>query len=251
VTSGWIYELCLWGVFGLAPITLVFLLFVAAPYGRHARAGFGPGVSARLAWLVMESPAVFGFALFFFLGPHALEAAPLALFALWQLHYVDRTLLYPLRIRPGARATPLLVVASGFCFQLVNVFLNGSWISAGHYGRQWLWDPRFLLGVALFLLGFTINRWADRVLRDLRAPGETGYKIPRGGLYELVSCPNYFGELLEWLCWALATWSLAGLSFAVFTAANLLPRALANRRWYRETFADYPRRRRAMLPYLL
>jgi len=246
-----LYEVCLWGIFALAPITLVFLLFVAAPYGRHARGGFGPGVPARLAWVLMESPAVFGFAAFFFLGQDAFSVVPLALFALWQLHYVDRTLLYPLRIRPGARPTPLLVVASGFFFQVVNVYLNGTWISGGHYASDWLLDPRFLGGVALFLLGFGINRWADRVLRNLRAPGETGYKIPRGGLYELIACPNYFGELLEWVGWALATYSLAGLSFAAFTAANLIPRALANRRWYREQFPDYPPSRRAMIPFLL
>jgi len=250
LTGSTLYQVCLWGIFALAPITLIFLLFVAAPYGRHSRGGFGPGVPARLAWVLMESPAVFGFAAFYFLGVDAWATVPLALFALWQLHYVDRTLLYPLRIRPGG-ATPLLVVASGFFFQVVNVYLNATWISAGHYDASWLMDPRFLLGVALFLLGFGINRWADRVLRNLRAPGETGYKIPRGGLYELISCPNYFGELLEWVGWAVATWSLAGASFAVFTAANLIPRAIANRRWYREKFSDYPPSRRAMIPYLL
>jgi len=134
---------------------------------------------------------------------------------------------------------------------MVNVYLNGSYIAAGSYPAAWLTDPRLLVGVALFLVGFVINRWADRVLRNLRAPGETGYKIPRGGLYELVACPNYFGELLEWVGWAVATWSLAGLSFAVFTAANLIPRAVANRRWYRERFPEYPASRRALIPYLL
>jgi len=246
-----LYQVCLWGIFALAPITLVFLLFFAAPYGRHTKDGFGPAVPARLAWVLMESPAVFGFAAFFFMGADPFSAVPLALFALWQLHYVDRTLLYPLRIRPGARATPLLVVASGFGFQMVNVYLNGSYIAAGSYPAAWLTDPRLPVGVALFLVGFVINRWADRVLRNLRAPGETGYKIPRGGLYELVACPNYFGELLEWVGWAVATWSLAGLSFAVFTAANLIPRAVANRRWYRERFPEYPASRRALIPYLL
>ena len=85
----------------------------------------------------------------------------------------------------------------------------------------------------------------------LRAPGESGYKIPRGGLYRWVSCPNYFGELLEWLGWALATWSTAGLAFAVYTAANLVPRALAHHRWYQERFDDYPAERKAVVPLVL
>jgi protein-S-isoprenylcysteine O-methyltransferase Ste14 len=95
-----------------------------------------------------------------------------------------------------------------------------------------------------------LNKQADRTLRKLRGPGETGYKIPRGGAYTWVSCPNYLGEIVEWLGWALATWSPAGLAFAAYTAANLVPRALANHRWYRERFPDYPAERRAVIPYL-
>ena len=102
-------------------------------------------------------------------------------------------------------------------------------------------------GASVGLMGIV----ADAVLAGLRRPGETGYKIPRGGLYELISCPNYFGELLEWLGWAIATWSVAGLSFAVFTAANLVPRALTHHRWYREKFPEYPRSRRAVVPFVL
>ena len=51
------------------------------------------------------------------------------------------------------------------------------------------------------------------ILRNLRAPGETGYKIPVGGLFRWVSSPNYFGELLEWTGWAIATWSIPGVAF--------------------------------------
>ena len=46
-------------------------------------------------------------------------------------------------------------------------------------------------------------------------------------------------------------WSLAGLAFAVFTVANLLPRALATHRWYRAQFPDYPPQRRAVVPFLV
>jgi steroid 5-alpha-reductase/3-oxo-5-alpha-steroid 4-dehydrogenase 1 len=105
--------------------------------------------------------------------------------------------------------------------------------------------------VALFVLGFSINLQADTILINLRQPGETGYKIPRGGLFRLVSCPNYLGELIEWTGWAIATWSLPGLAFAVWTAANLVPRALSHHRWYRDRFPDYPAERRAVIPLLL
>lgn len=248
-----LYNVLLIGLLVLAPIVLVALLIFSAPYGRHRREGWGPEVSARAAWLIMETPAVLGFALFFFLGPRRFEPVPLILFALWQLHYVDRTFLYPMRIRPSGRPTALVVALSGMSFQLLNGYLNGTWLSseAAGYELSWLMDPRFLAGAALFVAGYVINRWADKVLLNLRKPGETGYKIPKGGLYELITCPNYFGEMLIWGGFALATWSLAGLSFLLFTVANLLPRALSNHKWYKEKFEDYPEKRRALIPFIL
>ena len=146
----------------------------------------------------------------------------------------------------------LSIALMAFAFNLLNAYLNARWISHfGDYGTQWLADPRFLFGAALMLLGWLINIHSDTLLIRLRAPGETGYKVPHGGLYRWVSCPNYFGELLEWIGWAIATWSGAGLAFALYTAANLVPRAVSHHHWYHERFSDYPRERRAVLPYVL
>lgn len=47
------------------------------------------------------------------------------------------------------------------------------------------------------------------------------------------------------------TWSISGLAFFIYTVANLGPRAFANHRWYQETFEDYPKERRALIPFLL
>ena len=86
------------------------------------------------------------------------------------------------------------------------------------------------------------------ILRNLRKPDESGYRIPYGGLYRWISCPNYFGEIITWVGWAVATWSLPGLAFAVWTIANLAPRARAHHIWYREHFSDYPTERKALMP---
>ena len=60
-----------------------------------------------------------------------------------------------------------------------------------------------------------------------------------------------FGEILQWFGFALASWSLAGLAFALYTAANLVPRALASHAWYRQQFQEYPESRKAVIPFLL
>lgn len=237
---------------GLALVTFLVLTFVTAPYGRHHEGGWGPTMPARWGWVVMESPAVIFFAWLFLQGEHALEAAPLGLFAMWQVHYVHRTFIFPFRLRAEGKRMPVLVAGIAFVYQLFNVYVVARYVSHLHsYPADWVSDPRFLVGVAVFVLGFVINTHADTVLIQLREPGETGYKLPRGGLYEHVTCPNYLGELLEWVGFAIASWSLAGLAFAVYTAANLVPRALANRRWYRERFEDYPADRKALIPGLL
>jgi len=236
---------------GLAVPTFLSLLFVPAPYGRYARGGFGPTVPARLGWVLMESPASLFFAAVYFSGPHWAEPAPLALFALWQLHYVNRAFLFPLRMREGGRRMPVLVLLLAVSFNLLNGWVNARFLSdLGAYPTRWLVDPRFLLGAAAFLFGFGLNVTSDRRLRRLRSPGESGYRIPRGGPFEWVSCPNYLGEIIEWSAWAVASWSLAGLAFAVYTAANLAPRAWAHHAWYRRQFADYPKERRALLPFV-
>ncbi len=237
---------------GLAAVTFAALLRVSAPYGRHARPGFGPTLPARAGWLLMESPALVWFSAVTLAGRHRGEAAPLALAVLWLAHYLHRGVVHPLRMRAAGKRMPLLVAALGFGFQVLNGWLNARWIShLGDYPAAWLGDPRFLGGAALYASGFAVNRAADRRLVRLRAPGEGGYRIPRGGLFERVSCPNYLGEIAQWAGWALATWSLAGLAFAACTFANLAPRALAHHRWYRERFPDYPRERRALVPWVL
>ena len=78
----------------------------------------------------------------------------------------------------------------------------------------------------------------------------SNYKIPRGGWFERVSAANYFGEVVAWSGFALASWSLAGLSFAAFTAGNLVPRAYWHHQWYQKKFTNYPKQRKAIIPFL-
>lgn len=251
-----VYRWALMFCFALAGVTFFATGVVTAPYGRHTRAGWGPTLPKRLGWLLMETPSVVLFAWLFSRGPHAEDLVPRVLAAYWLVHYLQRAWLDPLVLQTGSARMPVLVVFSAIAYNCLNSYLNATWIGTlgTRYTWRWLIDIRFLYGSMLFVGGYVINRWADIVLRRLRRRGTADgarYGIPRGGLYEDISCPNYFGELVQWTGWAIATWSLAGLSFAVFSAANLIPRAVAHHRWYQRTFPDYPRRRRAIIPGLL
>ncbi len=234
---------------GLAVVTFLALRFVVAPYGRHARPGWGPTLPERLGWMVMESPSLVLFAAIFAVGAHRAQAAPIALAAMWLTHYGHRTLVYPFRLR-GHKHMPAMVVVLGFGFNLLNATINASWISGlGTYPAGWITGGRFLAGAALFVAGMAVNLDADRRLFALRREAQ-GYAIPRGGLYTWVSCPNYLGEIVEWSGWALASWSLGGAAFAVYTIANLAPRAASHHAWYLQRFSEYPRERRALVPFV-
>ena len=236
----------------LAVVTFVVLRFLSAPFGRHVREGWGPTIPNRVGWVAMEAPASLAFAAFYLRGAHRFDAAPLALALLWQVHYVHRAFVFPFRVRTDGKRMPLLVAALAFSFNVFNAWLNATWVSSlAPLDAGWLLDPRFALGVVVFAWGMSVNVRSDRALIALRAPGETGYRIPRGPLFRLVSAPNYAGEIVEWLGFALAAWSPAGLAFAVYTAANLVPRALDTHRWYHERFADYPAERKAIVPFVL
>ncbi len=246
------FDILLIGWLGLAAVIFVVLFFVTAPYGRYTRPGWGPVISSRTGWIAMELPAAAVFGLFFLLGERTTGVLPVCFLILWQIHYLHRSLIYPFRIRSQQKIT-LVTVALGVIFNLGNTYLNGRYLFTlgPEYPDAWLLDPRFIAGVALFACGFAVNKHSDWILRNLRKPGESGYQVPRGGLFRRVSCPNYLGEILEWAGWAVATWSLAGLSFAVWTAANLVPRAFRHHRWYRSEFPEYPRERKAVIPFLL
>lgn len=233
-------------------LTATLLRFISAPYGRHGRPGWGPSIPSRVGWIIMETPASLAFLGIYLAGDRAGQLAPLLLLTLWQLHYFHRAFVFPFRMRLQGKTMPASVAAMAVFYNSWNAYINARWIShLGDYPASWLGEPRFLAGAALFLCGMAINLWADTVLLRLRRPGDTAYRVPRGGLFELVACPNYLGEIIEWCGWAVATWSLSGAAFAVFTAANVGPRALTHLKWYREKFPDYPPQRKALIPFLL
>ncbi len=237
--------------FVLAGLTFVVLLVVTAPYGRSIRTGWGPTIPSRVGWVVMESPPVLLFLAFYLIGDRRSETVPLVLLALWQAHYMHRAFVYPLRMRLGGKRMPVAIALMAIGFNTLNAYINAAWIAHfGQYSTAWLSTPQFAVGLALFVSGAAINLHADEVLRTLRRPGETGYRIPDRGLHRWVSAPNYFGEVIEWIGWAVMLNAPAGWAFAVYTFANLAPRARSHRRWYRATFADYPSHRRALIPFL-
>ncbi len=238
-------------IFSLALIVFVLLFFISAPYGKFLRKGWGPVVKSKWAWLIMESPSPALMLIFFIISDK--KSLPAIIFLLlWLGHYLHRTFIYPFRQSGRDKDYPVLLVFMAIIFNCLNGFINGYGIFIlSEYPLSWLLTWQFITGILLFLSGFIINKVSDSKLRKLRRQSPSDYVLPQGWLFDYISCPHYFGELIEWGGWAFITWSLPGLAFFIFTFANLFPRAISSHQWYKNKFPDYPSGRKAIIPYII
>ena len=230
-----------------AAVVFVALYFVEAGYGMLFDRRFGPPVPNRIGWVLMEAPV--------FVAMTALWSAPLALFALFQTHYFQRSFIFPFLIR-GKSKMPLGIMLMGATFNTLNALMQGCWIfylaPADRYTTAWLYSPQFIIGTIVFIAGMAINLHSDYIIRHLRKEGDTRHYIPMGGMFRYVSSANYFGEFLEWVGFAIASWSWAGVIFAWWTFANLGPRSASLYRRYAKEFGEEftSLKRKKIIPFI-
>ena len=236
---------------GLGVITFLTLLFISAPYGRHIRPGWGPLLSKRTGWIFMETPALYIMWLFYFFYADFTNIVLIIFLFVWSIHYTNRSIIWPFLIDKNG-SMPLIVALLAFMFNIFNASFHGYWFffMDNQYDVSWLLSSNFLIGLSIFISGMIINIHSDRILLDI-SKEKKGYQIPHGGFYKWVSSPNYFGEIIEWIGWAIMTWSLSGFVFALWTTFNLLPRALKHHTWYKDKFNNYPKDRKAIIPKIL
>ena len=243
------FDYLVWSWIGVAAITFVILLRIKQPYGRHTTEGWGMMIDNNWGWFWMELPALLVMPLLAWSGPGELELPQWIIVGLWLIHYVNRTLVFPFRLKTQGKKMPLAIVLSAVFFNGVNGFFNGYYLGYLHdSAKQLSWF--FWAGLGLFFFGMIINQISDNHLLNIRNEN-TGYALPTAGLFKWISCPNYFGEIVEWVGFAVAAGSLPAASFAIWTSANLIPRALNHHNWYHERFDDYPKDRKAVIPYLV
>ncbi len=106
---------------GLAIVISPIALKIVAPYGRHTKEGWGPLIDNRLGWMIYEAPALILVTLYFLLGDAPNTDAVWIMFSLFILHYINRTIVFPLRIRTKGKKVPLGIVVSAFIFNITSV----------------------------------------------------------------------------------------------------------------------------------
>ncbi|GKY99563.1 hypothetical protein MPSEU_000910600 [Mayamaea pseudoterrestris] len=270
-----------WSILLSSPLVFVACLWLKAPWGKTTTNKWWarPILPPRISWFVFESPNL----LWAWIcwkdspPPNALSSLLLLLFV---LHYIQRTIIYPMLMSKSSQRLPLLMAVSAMAYCFINGYLQARSVCLFRpVPNDYIYHPMFWCGIALFVAGAAMNLHSDAILRSLRRSTTTTtstttafaspsgihrYKIPRGGMFEYVTAPHFLGEILEWTGFALLNQgSVASVSLAVFTAANLVPRALAHHAWYRATFGvshygkdndddgkRYPGQRKAIIPLL-
>lgn len=224
----------------VALFVFVALHFFEAGYGYLFDRRYGPPVPNKVGWVLMESPVFVMMWVLWAASDRAYDVVPLVLFSMFQLHYFQRSFIFPMLMR-GNSKMPLGIVLMGMAFNTLNALMQGGWIfyfaPEGYYA-DWFSKPFIYIGLALFFAGMFINWQADYIIRHLRKPGDTRHYIPRGGMFRFVSSANYFGEIVEWTGFAIASWSWAGVVFVWWTFANLAPRSASLYKRYEKEFGE-------------
>ena len=240
-----------------ALVVFVALFFVRAGYGYLYNPKFGFPVPNRVAWVLMECPVFIAMWVLWYYGGATTEVVPMVLFAIIQTHYFQRSFIFPMLIR-GNSKMPVSIMLMGATFNTLNALMQGGWLFYivptyfPDYYTDWFSKPYIYIGVAVWLFGFATNLHSDYIIRNLRKPGDKRHYIPKGGMFRFVSSANYFGEFMEWVGYAIASWSWAGLVFAWWTFANLGPRANSLYKRYEEEFGEEFTKlgRKRMLPFI-
>lgn len=245
------YSLTLWILVAIIILIILLKFKKLKTYGRHVPKN-GILLNNRLGWFLMEIPTLILMPYFIYTGKNTINTVIFCFLSLYIVHYLNRTIIFPLRLKLKKNKIPIHIVFSAALFNLINTFFLGYYFgNIKIYKENWLTTPYFIIGIIIFFIGMLINIKSDNILINLRKNNNEEYSIPRKGLFKYISCPNHFGEIIEWLGFAILTWSFAGFSFFIWTTCNLIPRSIKHHNWYRNKFKKYPNKRKAVIPYLL
>ena len=245
------YSIIVWIL--LSIITFFALLLIKpSTYGRHI-GKYRKSISNRWGWFIMECPAIILLPIFYFWNSPEHNAVTLCFISLYMIHYFNRVFIFPFRIKTKGKRIPILIVFYAMAFNLCNTYFIGYFFGnmGKLYNESWFFSPYFIIGILIFILGAYLNNRSDHILIKLRNSKGKEYTIPRRGLFKYVSCPNYTGEIVEWIGFAFLTLSIPAAAFALWTMANLVPRAIAHHDWYNNKFRDYPKSRKALIPFIV
>lgn len=168
----------------------------------------------------------------------------------WIIHFAKREFETLFVHRFGTDTMPLSNLYKNCAYYWSFGLVIGYLVNRPHFGSE---SSTFLtlLGVLIFVLAEVGNGVTHLQLRNLRPPGTKTRRVPRGGLFNYVSCPNYTCEILAWVGFSLLTGSIGSWIFTLVGAGQMFLWAQKKHQRYRKEFTDYPRSRKVLIPFVL
>ena len=237
----------------LAIINVIVQFIKTIPYGRHDKGDSNfPRIPARISFAISQFiPGILVFSLTYFFQRNFDRPSNIIMYCLFTIHYINRSIVDGIASRHSQSKVSLWIPILAALVNILFHFVNAQFIGEARYCEGYYFDPRFILGLCIFFTGFILNRVADAQLIVLRSNyKDNDYKLPTGCSFCLISCPNYLGEAIEWFGWSIMTWSLSGLVWFLFSISTFIPRSRQHHKWYHNNFDDYPKRRKALLPFI-
>ena len=225
------------------------LFFIKAYYGKFYNSkSLLPTINTKISWIIQEIPCVI-VTLFYMLKLYSTSYQFIFSFP-FLFHYIHRSLVFPFMIT-SSKNNPLEITIMAFTFCLLNAIMQNNSIIYMSYSESSI-NVWFISGVAIFLLGMFTNIFHDYYMMSLRKSSKN-YIFPKGYLYNYITCPNYFGEIIEWIGYAIMCQNFSSLVFAVSTFANLFPRGISYYQWYKGKFKEEFRDKniKAIIPYII
>ncbi|KAJ6819205.1 very-long-chain enoyl-CoA reductase-like isoform X1 [Iris pallida] len=208
----------------------------------------GTTLSSRAGMLLLYAPAAAAAAASFFVPGAVVGARAQLLCAALAVHFFKRLFEVLFIHQYSGRMLLGSAIPITFSYTVSTV----SMIYAQYLSRD-MAEPAVNLeyaGIVLFLIGIAGNFYHHYLLSKLRQKGDKGYKIPRGGLFELVLCPHYLFEIIGFYGVAMIAQTIYSVSFALGTTFYLVGRSAATRKWYLSKFENFPREVKALVPYI-
>eukprot|EP00199_Chlamydomonas_sp_CCMP681_P007022 CAMPEP_0119107156 /NCGR_PEP_ID=MMETSP1180-20130426/8574_1 /TAXON_ID=3052 ORGANISM="Chlamydomonas cf sp, Strain CCMP681" /NCGR_SAMPLE_ID=MMETSP1180 /ASSEMBLY_ACC=CAM_ASM_000741 /LENGTH=300 /DNA_ID=CAMNT_0007092605 /DNA_START=91 /DNA_END=990 /DNA_ORIENTATION=- len=105
-----------------------------------------------------------------------------------------------------------------------------------------------VVALGLAMLCQLSNLKCHLILSNLRKPGEKGYKIPKGFLFNYITCANYTCEVLGWALFTVAVQAVPAGIFALVGTVQMAQWAIQKHKRLKKVFdgqegrLKYPRR---------
>ena len=86
-----------------AVVVFVALHFVKAGYGMMYTRRWGPTISNRIGWIIMEAPVFVAMLAMWWLSGRRTELVPTVMLIIFEIHYFQRSFVFPLMLRGCVR----------------------------------------------------------------------------------------------------------------------------------------------------